>query len=485
LTEQRPTLVWFRSDLRLADNPALAAAVERGGPVIPVFIWVPDEEAPWQPGGARRWWLHESLAALRRSLEDHGLRLVLRQGDTLEQLNKIIHSCGADAVYWNRRYEPAVIARDKRIKHALRDAGHEARSFNSHLLYEPWMVSTNAGGPYKVFTPFWKSCQALPEPDAPCDTPKLTAALAPSRWPASDDLDELGLRPSIPWYTQMADFWQPGEAGAQSRLRAFLDDAVRDYKDQRDIPAEDGTSRLSPHLCHGEISPRQVWHAVRRFMDDGRRNLTASQEKQCWAYLREIGWREFGYHVLYHFPDTPQEPLQEKYAGFPWRDDADQLRAWQRGRTGYPLIDAGMRQLWQLGWMHNRVRMVVASFLVKDLLISWEQGAAWFWDTLVDADLANNTLGWQWAGGCGADAAPYFRVFNPTTQSEKFDPDGRYIRRFVSELADLDARLIHAPASAGGKCGQAPLLGDADYPEPIVDHKAARNRALDALDRVR
>jgi len=475
----KPTIVWFRSDLRLADNPALFAAVERGRPVIPVFIWAPDEEAPWPPGGARRWWLHQSLDRLQRALQALGSSLVLRRGASLPALRQIITDTGADAVYWNRRYEPAVIERDKKVKKGLKDEGLEARSFNSHLLYEPWDVATKQGDPYKVFTPFWKTCTAMPEPDAPLDAPAKGDLPQPAHWPESDPLDALDLMPKIKWYEDIAACWTPGERGAQARLETFLDDAIRSYKDNRDIPELDATSRLSPYLCHGEIGPRQVWHAVRRFMNDGRRNLSTDESKQCWAYLREIGWREFAYHVLYHFPHTPDSPLQAKYQNFPWREDAEQLKAWQRGRTGYPLIDAGMRQLWRIGWMHNRLRMVVASFLIKDLLISWEDGAAWFWDTLVDADLANNTLGWQWAGGCGADAAPYFRVFNPILQSKKFDGRGQYIRTYVDELQDVDAKDIHAPWEAA-----TPLLDQTGYLAPMIDHKQARDRALAALDEV-
>ncbi len=478
-----PTIVWFRTDLRLADNPALAAAIARGGPVIPVFIWAPEEEAPWQPGRAWQWWLHQSLASLQAALHKLNLRLILRQGNKLAALRDLIRETQAQAIYWNRRYEPAIIERDKRIKLALRADGCEVESFNSHLLYEPWQVQTQTATPYKVFTPFWKACQAMAEPDAPLapPTPKQckAAAFAASA-PDSLPLDALGLMPRIPWHTGMAAYWTPGEAGAQTRLTTFLNDAIRNYKDQRDFPSVDGTSRLSPYLCHGEISPRQVWHTIRRFISDSKQKLTPAAEKQCWAYLREIGWREFAYHILYHFPHTPGSPLQEKYQSFPWRNDPAQLRAWQRGQTGYPLIDAGMRQLWQIGWMHNRVRMVVASFLVKDLLISWQDGAAWFWDTLVDADLANNTLGWQWAGGCGADAAPYFRVFNPTLQSKKFDPDGKYIQQFIPELSNTDPRQRHAPWET-----PAPLLDHTGYPDPLVDHAKARNRALAAFDVVK
>ncbi|NBC10781.1 MAG: deoxyribodipyrimidine photo-lyase [Planctomycetes bacterium] len=479
MNDSKPTIVWFRSDLRVSDNPALSAAVARGGPVIPVFIWAPEEEKPWAPGGARRWWLHQSLDKLQRALQGMGSDLVLRQGASLSTLRQLIADSGADTVYWHRRYEPAVIERDKKVKQDLKDDGLDAQSFNSHLLYEPWEVATKQGDPYKVFTPFWKTCTAMPEPDAPLEAPARGDLPQPDAWPESDPLDALGLMPKVEWYKDIASFWTPGESGAQERLDTFLNDAIRAYKENRDVPSIDATSRLSPYLCHGEIGPRQVWHTVRRFMQDGRRNLSKSEEKQCWAYLREIGWREFGYHVLYHFPHTPDKPLQKKYADFPWVNDESQLHAWQKGRTGYPLIDAGMRQLWRIGWMHNRVRMVVASFLVKDLLISWQEGARWFWDTLVDADLANNTLGWQWAGGCGADAAPYFRIFNPILQSKKFDANGDYIRTYVDELKHVKTDDIHAPWEAA-----APLLDQTDYAAPLIDHKEARDRALAALDEV-
>lgn len=486
---QASTVVWFRQDLRLADNPALTAAVERarsgGGAVVPVFVWSPNEEGSWPAGGARRWWLHHSLKALGESLQAHGSKLVLRQGDTRKELADVIEKSGADAVFWNRRYEPSAIERDRGIKDWLRsDRGLTAKSFNSALLFEPWTVETGGGGPYKVYTPFWKNVSQRPEPAAPCPAPEKISA--PEHWPQTVALDRLGLEPKRDWKDGLAEAWTPGEDAAMQNLRDFLDEAGRTYQKDRDFPADHGTSRLSPYLHHGEIGPRQVWHAVRGFMQDGRRNVSKADRDNLWVYLKEICWREFAYHVLYHFPHTPESPLQEKYKDFPWLSDDAKLKAWQKGRTGYPIIDAGMRQLWATGWMHNRVRMIAASFLVKDLLISWTEGAKWFWDTLVDADLANNTLGWQWAGGCGADAAPYFRVFNPVLQGEKFDKDGRYVRRWVPELKNLPDKWLHKPWEAGDDVlDQAGVELGHHYPERVVDHAEARDRALEALDTVK
>ncbi|MEO1237096.1 MAG: deoxyribodipyrimidine photo-lyase [Planctomycetota bacterium] len=479
------TIVWFRQDLRLADNPALSAAADRGGPVIPVYVWAPDEEGDWAPGGAQRWWLHHSLKSLADSLESLGSRLILREGPTRDALDDLVTKTGADAVYWNRRYEPAVMERDKSIKSWLRnDRGVTANSFNSNLLFEPWQVQTQSGGPYKVYTPFWRMTQKMPEPDAPIAAPdKLTA---PDSWPQSAKLDTLGLEPTRGWKDGLAAVWTPGEAEVRKRLDAFLDGPITDYQDERNFPDREGTSRLSPHLHHGEIGPRQAYQAARRYMTDGRRNLSKDDKKQVETFIKEIYWREFAYHVLYHYPDTPHEPLQEKFSKFPWEQDADQLKRWQKGQTGYPIVDAGMRQLYATGWMHNRVRMIVASFLVKDLLISWEEGAAWFWDTLVDADLASNTLGWQWAGGCGADAAPYFRIFNPVLQGEKFDKDGGYVREWVPEIAELPNKWLHRPWEASESVlKQAGVVLGKTYPEPVVDHKQARESALSALGAIK
>ena len=447
------TIVWFRHDLRLDDHPALAAAAARGA-VVPVFIWAPEEESPWEPGAASRWWLHQSLEKLSAALAKAGAPLLIRRGPSLEALEKIAQECSATHVVWNRRYEPKVIARDTAIKKALVAGGLEAESFNGSLLYEPMHVATKEGKPYQVFTPFWRSLLAREEPAEPAAAPKKLVPAGGK--PKSLTIESLGLLPKIDWAATMRETWTPGEAGAARRLDRFLDRALSDYGSDRDRPDHEGTSALSPHLHFGEISPRRVWHAVRKAAG-GRpvAKLTGGAE----VYLREIGWREFANHLLYHFPHTSDAPLRADYSRFPWADDPVGLRAWQRGRTGFPIVDAGMRQLWATGWMHNRVRMIVASFLVKDLRISWLEGAKWFWDTLVDADLAANTLGWQWAAGCGADAAPYFRIFNPTSQAEKFDPDGVYVERWV----DTQAK---------------------DYPEPIVDHGEARKLALEALKAV-
>jgi deoxyribodipyrimidine photo-lyase len=446
------TIVWFRHDLRLDDHPALAAAAARGA-VVPVFIWAPEEEAPWEPGAASRWWLHQSLGKLSALLEKAGTPLIIRRGPSLAALRKLAKEFSATHVCWNRRYEPAVVARDTGIKKALTDDGLAAESFNGSLLFEPVHVATKEGKPYQVFTPFWRSLLTRDEPAEPVAQPKKLKPADGGHAAKSLSIDSLGLLPKIDWADTMRETWIPGEAGAAKQLDRFLEQALSTYGTERDRPDHEGTSALSAHLHFGEISPRRVWHAVREAVGGKpAAKITGSPE----VYLREIGWREFANHLLYHFPHTANAPLRADYARFPWADDPVGLRAWQRGRTGFPIVDAGMRQLWATGWMHNRVRMIVASFLVKDLRITWLEGAKWFWDTLVDADLAANTLGWQWAAGCGADAAPYFRVFNPTSQAEKFDPDGQYVKRWVA----IDAK---------------------DYPEPIVDHAEARKLALEAL----
>jgi deoxyribodipyrimidine photo-lyase len=449
-----PTIVWFRHDLRLDDHPALAAAAARGA-VVPVFIWAPEEEHPWEPGAASRWWLHHSLVKLAAALDKAGAPLVIRRGPSLVALRSLAKEHSATHVAWNRRYEPAVVARDTTIKKALIDDGLVAESYNGSLLFEPMQVATKEGRPYQVFTPFWRSLLARDEPAVPTAAPrKLKASTAGDRQSVS--LESLGLLPAIDWAATMATTWTPGAAGAEVRLKRFLEGRLAGYATGRDRPDRDGTSSLSPHLHFGEISPRRVWHAVRESVGGARAAKITTGGAE--SYLRELGWREFANHLLYHFPHTPEAPLRSDYARFPWADDPVGLRAWQRGRTGFPIVDAGMRQLWATGWMHNRVRMIVASFLVKDLRISWVEGARWFWDTLVDADLAANTLGWQWAAGCGADAAPYFRIFNPTSQAAKFDPDGGYVRNWVDT-------------------GRG-------YPEPIVDHAEARKLALAALKTV-
>lgn len=476
-----PIIVWFRQDLRLADNPALHAAIHRGAPVLPVFIWSPAEEGEWPPGGASCCWLHHSLGSLDESLRKLGSRLILREGNSLEQLRQLIKVTGARTVFWNRRYEPAIIKRDTRIKSALTGEGLEVESFNAALLHEPWTVQNKASKPFQVFTPFWKTCLTRGEPAEPLDAPTHLPAF--SKWPDSRSLAGLYLLPKIDWAKGIRAAWQPGEPGAQENLKEFVQASLGGYTAERNRPDRTGTSRLSPHLHFGEISPRQIWDAVKCKAADEPR-LASPAGSTTWRdsqFLAEIGWREFAHHLIFHFPHTTREPLRPEFANFPWREDTVPLRAWQRGETGYPFVDAGLRELWTTGWMHNRVRMVVGSFLVKDLLLDWRAGAAWFWDTLVDADLASNTLGWQWVSGCGADAAPYFRVFNPVGQGEKFDPQGDYIRRWIPELAKLPAEWIHQPFAA-----PAPVLAAAGvqlgttYPEPVVSHAIARNVALEA-----
>ncbi len=472
------SLVWLRLDLRLADNPALSAAIKRGV-VIPVFIHAPEEEAPWSPGGAARWWLHQSLAAFDAALREIGSRLIIRRGPSLGTLQALAKEAGATAVFWNRRYEPAITARDTQIKTTLREAGLLVESFNGALLHEPWTIQNQSKKPFQVFTPFWKNCLTKPDPSQPQPAPSNLAA--PERWPKSLALAELELEPRIKWAEGMRVAWQPGEAGAGKMLKAFLANAFGDYTEKRNRPDLRGTSRLSPHLHFGEISPRQIWHGVRKYAEQG--GVTAWRTSH---FLTEVGWREFAHHLLHHFPHTPTEPLREDFKRFPWRKDAAFLKAWQKGQTGYPIVDAGMRELWTTGWMHNRVRMIVASFLVKDLLLSWREGVAWFWDTLVDADLAQNTLGWQWTAGCGADAAPYFRVFNPVSQGEKFDPRGDYVRKWCPELARLPDEWLHQPDKAPAEVrARAGVELGRNYPAPIVSHAIAREVALEAFAKLK
>ena len=478
-----PTIVWFRQDLRLQDNPALQAAIARGGVIVPVYIRDDDGEWGWKPGAASRWWLHHSLTALEASLRAKGSRLVVRRGDTERVLRALVSAVGAGAVYWNRGYEPPAIAREGWLQAALAADGVEVQAFNASLLHEPESIANKQGRPFQVFGPFWRYC--LEQPVASPQRLSTRLLPAPKAWPPSVDVRELDLLPSGGWDGNFYRAWQPGEIGAGKRLRAFVSDGMANYFAARDLLSEDGTSRLSPHLHFGEISPRQVWAAVRA---EGRARGIFPPNKGAAVFLNEIGWREFAHHLLCHFPHTPEFPLRAEFANFPWAADPDgnKLRAWQQGRTGYPIVDAAMRQLWSIGWMHNRARMIVASFLVKHLRLPWQRGAEWFWDTLVDADLANNTLGWQWSAGSGADATPYFRIFSPLRQGLKFDSEGEYVRRWVPELAQVPAKFIHAPwtapASALKSAGVA--LGK-EYPFPLVDHATARREALAAFKQLR
>lgn len=469
-------LLWFRNDLRLADNSALIRAIEDGCSIVPVYIQDARSEGTWVRGAASKWWLHEALKSLDLAWQDRGAGLVLRVGDSLAELRRLVAETGACRVYWNRRYEGHLREQDARIKRELFEDGLEVQSFNSALLNEPHTVGTKAGKPYKVYTPYFKavSGRAVAEPQLP----DWGALKLPDALPQGVALEALGLLPRQSWYRGFEAYWEPSEAGAQGRLEKFLANAVGSYDEDRNRPDLVGTSSLSPYLHFGQIGPRQVMQALRERCD--------LDQAGPFVYLKELYWREFAYHVLYHFPHTAECPLQEQYADFPWDQRADLLAAWQRGRTGYPIVDAGMRELWETGWMHNRVRMIVASLLVKHLLQDWRAGAAWFWDTLVDADLASNTLGWQWSGGCGADAAPYFRIFNPMTQGKRFDPDGAYVRRFVPELAGLPDRYIHEPWEApAGVLESAGVELGADYPYPVVSHVEGRARALAAFEQFR
>lgn len=468
-------LLWFRQDLRLTDNPALLEAVSLGFTIIPVFILDDENARDWKYGGATRWWLHHSLKSLNASLKDS---MVFRAGPADQIIPALVKEHKAEAVFWNRCYEPWSITRDKKIKDTLTKAGIHAESFNSALLWEPWEVLKKDGTPYKVFTPYYrKGCLPSGEPANAKPAPKKIDLLPRKEASSLDALKLLPQKPEPRWDLKMEEYWQIGEKGAQLRLEEFLDEALDGYKEGRNYPPKLSTSRLSPHLHFGEISVRQVWHDAKHAGHDQRK------ENDLDTFQSELGWREFSHSLLYHFPSLPEKPLQSRFSEFPWaRFSKTALAKWQQGQTGYPIVDAGMRELWETGYMHNRVRMIVGSFLVKDLRFHWEHGEKWFWDCLVDADLANNAASWQWIAGCGADAAPYFRVFNPMGQGEKFDPDGEYVRKWCPELAKLPNSLIHQPWEATPmELKEAGIALGKDYPHPMVDHKVAREDALKAF----
>ena len=441
---------------KLSDHPALAQAA--AFPIIPLFIW--DKEDPDNPGGASQWWLHKSLISLQKSLNAYGLKLILRRGNPLKILEDLVTSHNVSRLYWSRCYEPYTLERDKKIK-AFFKPYIQVQSFNASLLTEPWTLKTHSGSPYHIFTPYWKALKALGSFDVPLCIPKNLKGYGGSI--PSDDLEAWNLHPThSDWSQGLEKEWKPGEEGAQRNLSFFIENLIQTYERNRDLPDLPATSKLSPHLHWGEISPRQVWHSALSYS-------LGPPSNDVWTFLSELAWREFSYYLLYHFPELPQNPLRQSFDKFPWSKDQDALNRWQKGMTGYPIVDAGMRQLWHTGWMHNRVRMIAASFLVKDLLISWQTGASWFLDTLVDADLASNSASWQWVAGCGVDAAPYFRIFNPIIQGKKFDPQGKYVRHWIPELDLLPDKYIHTPCeaptnilkSAGIRLGET-------YPYPLV-----------------
>jgi deoxyribodipyrimidine photo-lyase len=467
-------IVWFRNDLRLTDNPALAAAIEAGHAIIPVYVL--DDIAPgkWKMGGAARWWLHNSVTSLAKDLNDRGAPLILRRGEAAKIIPELAAETGAAALHAARSFEPAMRETDKRVDAALKKTNIAFHRHLSMQLFPPERIKTKTGGDYGVYTPFSKACFEAGVSEVFHPAPK---SLKTASKIASDKLADWRLLPTKPdWAGGLRDTWQPGEAGAEKLLDAFLKTAVQHYDEARNLPGTHGTSRLSPHVHFGEISPRHVF----------KRTEAAGSGKGVTTFLKELIWREFAIYLLWHHPKLPDAPLRPEFAKFSWSHSQKALTAWQRGQTGYPIVDAGMRELWQTGWMHNRVRMITASFLVKHLLIPWQEGEAWFWDCLAEADLAANAASWQWVAGCGADAAPYFRVFNPVLQGKKFDPDGKYVRRYVPEIADLPDEHIHAPWDAPEivLTNARVKLGET-YPYPIIDLMEGRDRSLAAYQQIK
>ncbi len=457
-------IVWFRRDLRLHDHAALAYAKSLGAKIIPLYIHSPADEGTWTRGAASSAWLDRSLRALDQSLRKLGTRLIVRRADSAWQaLQTLIDQCQATHICWHRLYDPGLVARDQQIKLALRERGITAKSFAGHMIHEPHTLRTGNDDVYRVFTPYWRKAAARIVSHTPLPAPKALSTMSL----ASLTIDELALRDKRGWDLPLWKIFTPGETGAQQALEIFTDGALPHYSIGRDRPDQIGTSRLSPHLHFGEVSVNQVIHQLQSLP------LNNNDRAHADFYIRELGWRDFSQQLLFYFPHTTNAPLNEKFASFPWAEiDAGKLRAWQQGQTGVPIVDAGMRQLWQTGWMHNRVRMIVASFLTKNLRYHWVHGARWFWQTLLDADLANNTQGWQWSAGSGADAAPYFRIFNPVTQGERFDPTGAYVKQYIPELVGVSAKHVHQPWMMGGAPG---------YPAPIVDLAQSRVDALAAF----
>ena len=472
MTKGSPAVVWFRQDLRLADNPALCAAAAQGRPVLAVYILDDPAAGEWRPGGAHRWWLHHSLAALAAGLKALGATLVLRRGDAAPILAGLVQETGATEIHAGRLVEPWARRQEAAVTAALGD-GVTLQLHRASTLFDLDVVRTQTGGVYGVYTPFARACRALDEIPAPLPAPtRLTATHA-----KSDRLIDWALLPTKPdWAGGMRDTWTPGEAGGHARMKQFMHDALDQYATGRNMPGQALTSMLSPHLHWGELSPAQVWQAATQ----------AGHGQALQTFQSEILWHEFAAYLLWHHPHLPNVPLRPEYARLAWRTDKAGLHAWQAGRTGMPIVDAGMRQLWHIGWMHNRVRMITASFLIKHLLIDWVEGEAWFWDTLVDGDLSANAASWQWVAGSGTDSQPFFRVFNPVLQGKKFDPDGAYVRRWVPELAGLPDRYLHAPWDApAAVLAEARVFLGRDYPNPVVELTAGRDRALAAFKTMR
>ena len=471
----KKTLFWFRQDLRLSDNPGLYEAAKQGA-VMPVYIQDDGAAGDFKMGEASRWWLHHSLSALNNTLNN---KLNVYQGNAKEILLKLVKDNTIDTIYWNRCYEPWRIKDDAAIKAELKAGNIDCKSFNGSLLLEPWQVLKNDNTCYKVFTPFYqKGCLGIADIRRPILKPETLDLIKDQS--NKIDIDSLKLLPDKNWHQKMKPYWIIGEKGAKEKLQTFLNEGLDGYKEGRNFPYKNNISRLSPHLHFGEISPNQVWfEKTAKGLIDNQLRIDVD------FFLSELGWREFSYNLLYYFPDLPHKNLQSKFDTFPWEDDTGLLKAWQKGQTGYPIIDAGMRELWQTGYMHNRLRMIVGSFLVKNLLLHWHHGEKWFWDCLVDADLANNSASWQWIAGCGADAAPYFRVFNPVTQGEKFDPDGHYTRKFVPELTNMPNKYLFRPWQAPADVlERAEVLLGQTYPKPIVNLEFSRNKALEAFSLV-
>ncbi|MBP7844824.1 MAG: deoxyribodipyrimidine photo-lyase [Proteobacteria bacterium] len=463
-------LIWFRQDLRVQDNPALNHAIEDGAPLIAIYLHNKDDSTQWALGEASKVFLNEALQSLENSLSNLGIKLqFIESQNYLKSIQSLTRELNITKVFWNRLYEPDFVERDKLIKSKLTEASVEVHTFKGALLWEPWEILQDSGKPYQVFTPFYKKCLKASYPILPLTSKKKVHGLKSA---SAQNLESFELLSKLSWVKTLKNHWNVSESDAFKMLHNFIEKNLYDYESQRNNPSIIGTSKMSPFLHFGVISPRQIWHELQKVKNSKGRE----------TYEKEIVWREFAHHLIFHFPKTPDNPLRTEFENFPWEKNNKNFKLWTQGLTGFPIVDAGMRELWETGWMHNRVRMIVASFLIKDLRIHWLKGAKWFWDTLVDADLASNTLGWQWSAGCGADAAPFFRIFNPTTQSEKFDPEGLYIRKWVPELKNVPSKFIHAPHELSPieqrtyNC----ILGK-DYPFPIVDHKLAREEALKAF----